>query len=289
MSRLFAWSLVLVAAAGPLHAQRRDPAGFVRTAAGCDAHLSGAAASCDQPRRIPVQETVSGPAWAIIASALLPGVGQAILGNNRALPYLAVEAFAWTSYLGHSLDYRRHRDGYRGLASRVARAPFSSVRPHGSFEYYEHMTHYLEAGRFDVVAGGGLDPEIDSATFNGAVWQLARRTYWSNPLVAPDTLSTEWQRAVAFYRARAYDQLYRWSWTNAPQEYAAFIALIGESNDANRRAMTDLGVVIANHVLSTVDAYITIRVTRDTRRQSFGLEASLPFATFSVGEKQRTR
>lgn len=288
MPRLLAWSLVLATAASPLHAQRRVPAGFVLTA-GCAAQRIDAHTACGQPRVVSAQASPSGSAWAIVATALLPGVGQAILGNNRALPYLAVEAFAWTSYLSHSLEYRRHRDGYRGLASRVARAPFSSIRPDGSFEYYEHMTHYLEAGRFDVVAGGGLDPETDSATFNGAVWQLARRTYWSNPTVAPDTSSTEWQRAVAFYRARAYDQLYRWSWANAPQEYASFIALIGESNDANRRAMTDLGVVIANHVLSTVDAYITIRVTRDTRRQSFGLEASLPFATFSSGEKQRPR
>lgn len=281
MSRLLAWSLVLATAASPLHAQRRSPAGFAKAAARCDAPLTGARSSCDHPRSMAAQQAPSSPAWAIAASALLPGIGQAILGNSRALPYLAVEAFAWTSYLSHSLEYRRHRDGYRGLAARVARAPYSSIRPNGSFEYYEHMTHYLEAGRFDVVAGGGIDPETDSATFNGAVWQLARRTYWSNPAVAPDTSSTEWQRAVAFYRARAYDQLYRWSWTNAPREYAAFIALIGESNDANRRAMTDLGVVIANHVLSTVDAYITIRVTRDTRRQSVGLEASMPFSTFS--------
>ena len=289
MSRLLAWALVLATAASPLHAQRRSPAGFARSAIRCNALTTGAFASCDQPAPMAAQESVSGSAWAIAASALLPGSGQAILGNSRALPYLAVEAFAWTSYLNHSLEYRRHRDGYRGLASRVARAPFSSIRPNGSFEYYERMTHYLEAGRFDVVAGGGIDPETDSATFNGAVWQLARRTYWSNPAVAPDTSSAEWQRAVAFYRARAYDQLYRWSWTNAPNEYSAFLALISESNDANRRAMTDLGVVIANHVLSTVDAYITIRVTRDARWQAYGLEGSLPFATFSFGGKGRQR
>jgi hypothetical protein len=140
------------------------------------------------------------------------------------------------------------------------------------------MTHYLEAGRFDATPGGGLDPEPDSTTFNGSVWLLARRTYWSDPGVVPDTTSVEWQRAVAFYRARAYDQLYRWSWTNAPREYSAFLALIGESNDANRRAMMNLGIVIANHFLSTVDAYITIRVRRDTRQESFAIEGSVPFS-----------
>ena len=138
------------------------------------------------------------------------------------------------------------------------------------------MTHYLEAGRYDLMAGGALEPETDTTTYNGAVWLLARRTYWSNPSIAPDMSSAEWMRAVSFYEARAYDQLYRWSWSNAPQEYAAFLALIDESNDANRLAMLDLGVVIANHVLSTVDAYITLRLRRDPLRREFAVEGQLP-------------
>jgi hypothetical protein len=81
---------------------------------------------------------------------------------------------------------------------------------------------------------------------------------------------------VAFYTARAYDQLYRWSWTNAPLEYARFLTLIDESNDASRLAMVDLGVVIANHVLSTVDAFITFRLHHDPRRKEFALEGRFP-------------
>jgi len=201
-----------------------------------------------------------------------------MLSANRALPYLAVEAFAWTSYVRHSREYRSRRDGYRDLASRVARVAFSAVRPHGNFEYYERMTQYPEAGRYDLVAGGGIEPETDSTTFNGSVWLLARRTYWSNPAIPPDTTSAEWTRAVAFYRARAYDQLFRWSWTHAPLEYSAFIGLIRESNDANRHALQDLGIIIANHVLSTVDAYITVRLRRGTDSHGFALEGSVPLA-----------
>jgi hypothetical protein len=52
-------------------------------------------------------------------------------------------------------------------------------------EYYERMTHYPEAGRYDLVAGGGLEPETDSTTYNGAVWLLARRTYWADPARRP--------------------------------------------------------------------------------------------------------
>ncbi len=224
----------------------------------------------------PAQGTSAPTAWSVLLSAVLPGGGQAVNGSSRAFAYLAVEAFAWASYTNHALEYRRRRNGYRQLAATVARAPFSDVRPDGDFAYYERMTHYAEAGRYDLIAGGSLDPETDTATYNGAVWLLARRTYWTDPFVTPDSLAPEWQRAVAFYRSRAYDELYRWSWTNAPLEYSRFLALIDESNEANRLAMVDLGIVIANHVLSTVDSYISFRLRHDPRRGEFAVEGRFP-------------
>ena len=274
MIRFLAWGLVSSLVTGPLHAQRLDVvrAGVpIQTA--CDNNLR---LSCEASQPLPlVQETVPSP-WSVALSAVLPGSGQAMVGSSRAVPYLAIEAFAWTSFVRHSLQYRRRRDGYRDLAARVARAPFSVARPNGDFAYYERMTQYLESGRHDLISGGALEPETDTTTYNGAVWLLARRTYWSNPSIAPEPTTPEWMRAVSFYQARAYDQLYRWSWTNAPQEYSAFLSLIGESNDANRLAMLDLGVVIANHVLSTVDAYITLRLRRDPLRREFAVEGQLP-------------
>jgi hypothetical protein len=291
MARALAWWLGVASVVSPLHAQQRSAVAAVppRQSDRCARIAIDLHALCGGSVSMPGQDAGSATAWSIAASAILPGSGQAILAANRALPYLAVEAFAWTSYVRHSVEYRRDRDGYRDLASRVARAAYSAVRPHGDFEYYERMTHFQEAGRYDLVAGGGLEPETDSATFNGAMWLLARRTYWADPSVPPDTTSAEWKRAVAFYRARAYDQLYRWSWTHAPLEYSAFIDLIRESNDANRRALQDLGVIIANHVLSTVDAYITVRLRREADAQGFALEGSIPLARFSPRGKGRTR
>lgn len=278
MVRVLAWPLALATLASPVDAQRqRDmTVGFARPPAPCAVAPRLTSDSCAASQIGFVQSTAAAPAWAIAASAILPGSGQALLGVNRALPYVAVEAFGWTSYIRDAQAYRRHRNGYRDLAARVARAAWSAVRPHGDFEYYERMTHYQESGRYDLVAGGIIDPETDTTTYNGAMWLLARRTYWADPSTAPDTASPEWARAVAFYKTRAYDQLYRWSWTQAPLEYAAFLDLIGDSNDANRRAMLDLGVIIANHVLSTVDAYITVRLRRDRVRQLFAIEGSFP-------------
>jgi hypothetical protein len=51
--------------------------------------------------------------------------------------------------------------------------------------------------------------------------------------------------------------------------------LIRESNDANRRALQDLGVIIANHVLSTVDSYITVRLHRERGNRHSQLEGSI--------------
>ena len=290
MARALAWWLVFTSIASPLHAQHRNPVAAVlpRGSNQCSGDGRLSVSSCESSV-LPAQSVTSQSAWAIAASAILPGSGQAILGANRALPYLAVEAFAWTSYVRNTGHYRRRRDGYRDLAAQVARAAYSTVRPNGDFEYYERMTHYPEAGRYDLVAGGGIEPETDSTTFNGAVWLLARRTYWADPANPPDTTSGEWMRAVAFYRTRAYDQLYRWSWTHAPLEYSAFIGLIRESNDANRRALQDLGVIIANHVLSTVDAYITVRLRRERGEQGFVFEGSIPLARLNPGKQHGRR
>jgi hypothetical protein len=270
--------IVLATVATPLDAQRRTSAGVERAPVQNVACTS----PCDLFTVPAIQSSTSRSAWAVAASAVLPGSGQAMLSVDRALPYLAVEAFAWTAYVKSARDYRNRRNGYRNLASRVARAPFAAFRPNGDFEYYERMTHYLEAGRYDLSVGGGLDPETDTTTYNGATWLLARRTYWSNPDAAPDTTTSEWQRAIRFYRDRAYDQEYRWSWSNAPDEYQMFRDLIRDSNDANRRAMQHLGVIIANHVLSTVDAFITVRLQGQGRNRIIGVEGTLPLSAIRV-------
>ena len=282
-----AWWLVLATVATPLEAQHRRPVAIDLSSPASEPCSDGRV--CELLGAAGAQVPVSRSAWAIAASAIVPGSGQAILGVDRALPYLAIEAFAWTAFVDASQEYRRRRNGYRELASRVARAPFGAFRPNGDFEYYERMTHFLQSGRYEVVGGGTLDPETDTTTYNGAMWLLARRTYWSNPEVAPDTTSAEWKRAISFYRGRAYDHLYRWSWTNAPLEYAMFLDLIRDGNDANRRAMQHLGVIIANHFLSTVDAFITVRLRGQGQFRTFGVEGSLPLQSLHRRKKAVNR
>jgi hypothetical protein len=216
--------------------------------------------------------------WAILASAIVPGAGQAILKQDRVVAYLAIEAYSWVRYVADAREGQQARSTYRNLASEVARRPFSATRPLGDFDYYERMEKFVESGAFDAIPGGDLDPEPDTTTANGAIWLLARQTYWSNPSVPPPRTSDEYMFAEKFYRERAVGPDYRWSWSNARLEYAEFRRTIRRSNNAYRNSLEDLGLVIANHALSTVDGFITVRLRRrvgDTRR--YDVIGSMPF------------
>jgi hypothetical protein len=216
--------------------------------------------------------------WSVLASAIVPGAGQALLDQDRVVAYIAVEAYAWARYAADVREGRRARASYRNLASEVARRPFSATRPAGDFDYYERMEKFVASGAFDAVPGGELDPEPDTTTANGAIWLLARQTYWSDPNSPPPRTEPEYDNALNFYRDRAVGQEYQWSWSNARLEYAEFRRTIRRSNNAYRTSLQDLGLVIANHALSTVDAFITVRLRRhvEANGERFELSASIP-------------
>jgi hypothetical protein len=229
------------------------------------------------------------PWWTPIASAALPGAGQALLNQDRFVAYLSVEGYLWLRYLSDVREGRRQRDAYRDLANRVARAVFAGPKPTGGFDYYERMEHFVESGVFDIVPGGAIDPETDTTTFNGQLWLLARRTYWANPDSAPTPGSEADTLARHFYTERAVAPAFRWSWRNAQLEQDLFRRTIARSNDAFRRAAEDLGIVIANHALSTVDAYVSLRLQRQPAERRVGVIATAPWAPFGRPAAPRTR
>lgn len=215
-----------------------------------------------------------------VASALLPGAGQAILHRSRALPYLAVEVFGWVQYLRETQQGRRRREDYRTLARDVARARFSDSLPVGNWEYYESMEKFVESGVYDLRAGGAFTPDTDPTTFNGSVWLLARRTFWENDAVPPPVSSPEFQRAEDFYLHRAVRPEYRWSWRSAMLEQDVYRSAIHESNAAFRVASQFLGVVLANHALSAVDAFVTLRLQGTADGHQYRVSGSIPWAPF---------
>ena len=202
------------------------------------------------------------PWWAPVLSGLVPGAGQFAMGQQRSVGYLVAEGYLIIQQVRARRDANGDRDAYRALAFEVARKPFGGERPRGSWDYYESMEKYLESGAYDRVPGGALDPETDETTYNGARWLLARETYWLNPAVAPAVGSQEYQRALAFYQSRAVRPAFQWSWRDAQLERDVYAQTIASANRSGQRAVNYVGLIGANHLVSLIDAYVSVRVRR---------------------------
>jgi hypothetical protein len=218
--------------------------------------------------------------WAPLASATVPGSGQAVLGQKRWLPYIALEVWAWLQYIDVRREGSRRRREYQSLARDVARSEYPGPYPVGDFEYYEHMLKNAESGEFDLFPGGDIDPETDTTTYNGRRWLDARRLFWEDPNDAPPPGSEPYLSALDFYEVNAIPPQYRWSWRSADVEYDVFRRTIVRSNVAYKRSVEYLGIIIANHALSSVDAFVTLRLrTRAGMPGYLRLEGELPMAS----------
>jgi hypothetical protein len=195
---------------------------------------------------------------AFLFSALLPGSGQRYLGQGRWPVYLGLEAAGWVFFAQARIEGGDLRGDYQDLAWEVART-FQGPRVDGGFDYYESLTKFERSGSFDVApAQPGIQPEEDVSTFNGQTWLLARQIYFgagSEP--APGDPS--YQRALDFYENRAATREFEWDWTGQAVARARFGDLIEESDEAFRRATLYVGLVVGNHVLSAVDAFVSAR------------------------------
>jgi len=200
------------------------------------------------------------PWYAPLLSAVIPGAGQGLLRQQRGVAYLAAESYLILQALSSQRDASREKREYREIARTVARAGVAGERPDGSWAYYERMQKVLESGAFNQTPGAGFTPESNPETFNGSIWLLARETYWRDPQTAPDASSPEYQRAIAFYRSRAATNEFLWSWRDAQLQQDLFRQTIARSNESARRTRQMVGLLLANHALSLVDAYVSVRL-----------------------------
>ncbi len=209
------------------------------------------------------QDTASsvGAGRAFLFSALVPGAGQRMLGQSRWVPYLALEAWAWLTYFDRAREGRALERSYRDLAWSVARLVSSGPRRDGAFEYYEAMGKYVASGAYDAEPQRpGLQPEEDPTTFNGSIWQLARSIYLPAGADPADTESLAYWQALNYYAQNATPPPFAWSWGGSPLAQQRVRELIRESDEALREATTMLGLILANHMVSAVDAFITARM-----------------------------
>jgi hypothetical protein len=251
------------------------------------AHAAGPSAVTKPVGGLPVSLAGSGLVgrdsawWVPLASAVVPGWGQLRLGQDRFIAYVAVEAYAAIGYFNDAAALRRERSRFITLARDVARAFVEGNELVGDWDYYEAMEKHLESGVFDRTPGtGALSPEVDTLTFNGAIWLRARRlSDWPSPDVEPDHASAIYQAAVSYYLAHAVKPEYRWSWRNAQLEWDLYRQTIRRKNEAGREAGHYLAVIAVNHLLSTVDAFITLRLRGGVGapRDGYRLAATIPF------------
>lgn len=236
-------------------------------------------------RRVDVSEAAAtrrdpSLATATLASAVLPGAGQALLRSSRAFIYAGIETLGWLRYSRQQNDGDRFRSRYRELSRTVARAQFNPAGPDGDWDYYERMEKFAASGAYDRVPGGDVDPESDPSSYNGSIWQLARQTYWRDPNTPPTPSSPEFQSALAFYIKRAVPADLRWSWIGAAEGFQEYRRSVAASNTAFKRAEQTAGLIIANHILSAVDAYVAVRMRLSHR---VGGGTSLGFTTHAPG------
>lgn len=201
-----------------------------------------------------------------LASLLLPGTGQLLAHQDRGAVYLAAEVYLVSRFLQLDHEAVAEAQRFQNLAFDVARRSFGPVRRDTIFEYYEQMERFAESGAYDKDPGPALVPESDRSTYNGSMWLLARQTYWEDPNVPPDPMSPQYLNALQFYQARAVGPNFLWSWRNHSLEHEVFRDYIKRSDDAFRRAQNQIGLLLANHVLSAVDALVSARLSAATGR-----------------------
>jgi hypothetical protein len=127
---------------------------------------------------------------------------------------------------------------------------------------------------FDRNPNGVFTPENDPNTYNGTVWLLAQRTYFPDPANPPAPGTDDYNKAIRFYTDHAIGPHYQWSWAGAPLELQEYRATIRASDNAFRSAQNQLGLLLANHLASAIDALISSRLSATLRRPA-SLETSV--------------
>src|SRR5215510_5756291 len=96
------------------------------------------------PKPMPVRRTAS------LASLVIPGSGQYMLGNDRFVAYFAVEVLGWWKYSKDIAERSARERDFKALAVSVARKNFALPNmtsfPDADWLYYEWMRDFKQSG-----------------------------------------------------------------------------------------------------------------------------------------------
>tara|TARA_Y100001970_G_scaffold202063_1_gene245994 strand:+ start:6529 stop:7083 length:555 start_codon:yes stop_codon:yes gene_type:complete len=149
------------------------------------------------------------------------------------------------------------RGEYRDYAWQKARLQ-SGPRVDGDFDYYEVMSQWERSGHFDLDLGReGTQPELNPSYYNGLIWTRALGIFSVGQSSGPG--DPEYESAIRYYEQHAYGTGFLWNWTGTPGGRSTYADIIRKSDDRFRQARNAVGFVIANHLVSAADAFVSGR------------------------------
>jgi hypothetical protein len=213
----------------------------------------------------------------VLMSALLPGSGQLYQGQNRGYLYIAAEVASITGWALFRNKGNDTREEFIDFAWVNARENVSSQNLRGDDDYYEHLARWDRSGVFSKDPNYDIDdpftilPEDDPGTWNGEQWRIASINHFEPDSTGAYTIGSRADSLAALqqYSGRAYEEQFYWDWTGQVQgelrdNYRAlqnqYLDLRDDSNLAFQRATASLVLLMANHVISVVDAFISAKV-----------------------------
>jgi hypothetical protein len=208
----------------------------------------------------------------VLLSALLPGSGQIYQGQVRGYAYLAAEVASIAGWVIFRNKGNDSKEEFIDFAWEKSRLGVSTRNERGDDGYYEHVARWVKSGEFDVDRNYDLsdpftiDPWTESGAYNGEQWRIASITYFQQ-----DTTGTyigtraDSLAALQFYAGRAYEEVFYWDWATVDEErfranMNQYLDLRDESNSAFQNATLSLVLLMANHAVSVIDAFISSRV-----------------------------
>ena len=202
------------------------------------------------------EEPATGPASHTLLSLAVPGLGQHRQGKSRKWIFAGLEVAAWAIYFERRSAGGALRNDYQDFAWQEGRIQ-SGMRVDGDFNYYETLSKWNRSGAFDRDEGqSGLQPEEAPATFNGTIWLRAQGIFLGDGGQPGDP---GFAQALEYYEARAYQTEFLWDWSDSPDGQTRLGGLISESDSRFAQATTAIGIVIANHLASAIDAFLGSR------------------------------
>ncbi len=190
-------------------------------------------------------------------------LGNGSWARDRWPAYMAVELWAWIQFLDWRREGHRLQTQYKDLAWLVARRISTGPRTDAGWEYYEALTHFQSSGAYDS----------DPLSLRRPAGRRPHDLQWIDLGSRPGTLPSGKPREPRPRRARIRTRRHptttwpepmppglAWDWGTSTLHQEEYTGLIRDSDEALRSSTGMIGVILANHLLSAVDALVSGRL-----------------------------